>query len=94
VRWAVSTGASVSATLSSFQQFEEFRLGEGRALGAGGAADLAVGDRVSLNVGASVLRHSRGSGSPWNQSRVWTSARVSIGDDPGFRAVSRAEAAP
>ena len=72
---------------TTFQQIEEFRLGDGRAVGGGVSFDLLLTERVSLSGGASVLRHRDGGTaitSPWNQSRAWTSLRIAVGEDPGL----------
>ena len=76
---------SVSGT--SFQQVEEFRVGDGRALGGGFSFDLKVTERANLAGGMSVLRHRDGGSvftSPWNQTRGWTSLRINVGEDPGL----------
>lgn len=86
-RFAPSERLSVGLSASTFQQIEEFLVGEGRAFGAGASFDLAVTDRISLAGGASILRHRDGGTarrSPWNQSRGWTSLRIGIGGDPGL----------
>jgi len=78
-------GASLSAL--SFQQIEEFRVGQGRAYGAGASADWQWNDRMSVMGGFSVLRHRDGGNvftSPWNQGRAWTSLRFDLGGDPGL----------
>jgi hypothetical protein len=78
-------GASLSAL--SFQQIEEFRVGQGRAYGMGASADFLWNDRTSVMGGFSVLRHRDGGNvftSPWNQGRAWTSLRFDLGGDPGL----------
>lgn len=85
----LDTGEGATFTLSgtSFQQVEEFRVGDGRALGGGLSFDMVITDRASLSGGLSVLRHRDGGTvftSPWNQTRGWTSLRIGIGDDPGL----------
>lgn len=87
VRRSVGDRLAVSLALMTFQQIEEFRLGDGRAFGAGAAADYDFGGRFSLAGGASFLRHRDGGNvftSPWNQSRAWTALSVEIGGDPGL----------
>jgi hypothetical protein len=79
---------SLSATLSAltFQQIEEYRLGQGRALGGSASADYRFGDASSVAVGASLIRHRDGGNvftSPWSQGRAWTSVRFDLGRDPG-----------
>jgi len=88
-RWAHSERLSLTAQFMSFQQIEEFRVGDGRAFGGGLNFDLTVNDRVQLAGGGSVLKHRDGGSvidSPWNQARGWTSLRVAVGNDPGLGA--------
>jgi len=92
-RWSPAEDTYVVFTGRSFQQIEQYRLGDGRALGGGVSGGVPLMERVSATVGASVLRH-RGEGSavrasPWNQARGWTSLRILLGGDPGVR--TRAE---
>lgn len=87
VRYAAWDRLALSVTGTSFQQVEEFRVGDGRAWGGGFSFDLAVTDRVDFAGGMSVLRHRDGGSvftSPWNQTRGWTSLRLAVGDDPGL----------
>ena len=87
VRWGVSEDLSVSASVMSFQQIEEFRLSDGRALGGGVSVDAGLTERISLTGGLSALRHSdagEGVASPWSQMRAWSSLRVRLGQDPGL----------
>ena len=86
-RYQATERISGSATLTTFQQFEEYRLGEGRAFGGGASGEYQFSSGPAVSVGASVLRHrSQGTGlaSAWNQSRAWMSARFDIGRDPGM----------
>lgn len=86
-RFQATERLGVGATFVTFQQIEEFRLGEGRAVGFGGTADYAVDERIDLFGGVSVTRHRDGGTvftSPWNQTRAWTSVRISLGRDPGL----------
>lgn len=86
-RYHHSDRLSATATMTTFQQIEEFRLGDGRAIGGGMSFDLGVTDRTLLSGGLSVLRHRGGgttSASPWNQTRAWTSLRIELGSDPGL----------
>ncbi len=92
VRWTPSERVSVALSALSFQQFEEFRLGEGRAWGGGLSTDLGISQRASLSGGVSILRHDDRGGSvtsPWDQTRAWSSLRILVGDDPGLRGRSR-----
>jgi len=87
VRYRASDRMGVSGHATTFQQIEEFRLGDGRAIGGGLSADLMLTDRITVAGGASVLRHRDGgttSMSPWNQSRAWSSLRIAVGEDPGL----------
>lgn len=87
VRWTLRPGLGVSVQGMTLQQIEQFRLGDGRAYGAGVSADAELTDRINFVGGASVLRHTtegEAQESPWNQSRAWTSLRVRLGSDPGL----------
>ncbi|MHB1194955.1 MAG: hypothetical protein ACYC6F_18185 [Longimicrobiales bacterium] len=87
LRYTAWERLALSLSGTSFQQIEEFRVGDGRALGGGFSFDLAVTDRTSFAGGMSVLRHRDGGSvftSPWNQTRGWTSLRINIGEDPGL----------
>jgi hypothetical protein len=86
-RYAPSERLGVTASAETFQQVEEFRLGDGRAVGGGLGFDLGFGERARLSGGMSVLRHRDGGTttlSPWNQTRGWTSLRINVGEDPGL----------
>lgn len=87
MRYAASERLNVSVSGMTFQQIEEFRVGDGRALGGGASFDLAVTSRATLAGGVSMIRHRDGGTvftSPWNQTRGWTSVRINIGEDPGI----------
>jgi hypothetical protein len=87
VRYRASDRLALSGHATTFQQVEEFRLGDGRAFGGGFSGDLMLTDRITLAGGASVLRHRDGgtrSTSPWSQSRAWSSLRIAVGADPGL----------
>jgi hypothetical protein len=84
VRWSTSERLGVSLTGTSFQQIEQYRLGDGRAYGGGLSVDAEVTSRLSLVAGGSMLRHDRkgdGVESPWNQARAWTTLRLAIGGE-------------
>jgi hypothetical protein len=86
-RYQVSTSLTASVSVLSFQQIEEYRLGEGRAFGGTLAAAYALGERMLVSAGGSLVRHRDGGNvftSPWNQARAWTSLRFEIGGDPGL----------
>lgn len=88
-RFSPSDRLSLTATGMTFQQIEEFRVGEGRAHGGGLSFDLGVSPRARLAGGVSVLRHDNEGGvqdSPWNQTRAWTGLRIEVGGDPGLTA--------
>lgn len=72
---------------TSFQQFEAFRLGDGRAYGGGLGAEWTVTDRVRLDGLVSVIRQEAGRGGEndaWNQTRASFGLRYEFGDDPGL----------
>lgn len=78
---------SLALSATTFQQVEEFRVGDGRAFGGGLSFDFDATDRMALAGGMSLLRHRDGGSvftSPWNQTRAWTSLRIAIGEDPGL----------
>jgi hypothetical protein len=78
---------ALALTGTSFQQIEQYRLGDGRAFGAGVSIDASLTERLSFAGGGSLLRHRAerdGAASPWNQSRFWSTLRVRLGDDPGL----------
>jgi hypothetical protein len=86
-RYRIGEDLGVSLSALSFQQIEEYRLGEGRAFGMGASADYAWGERVSLVGGFSLIRHRDGGNkftSPWDQGRAWSSLRFDLGGDPGL----------
>jgi hypothetical protein len=87
-RMALNERLSVTATATTFQQIEQYRLGDGRGLGGGLSFDAELTDRILTSGGASLLRHTGGQAtvqdSPWNQSRAWWSLRVLVGEDPGL----------
>ena len=88
-RYMPSERVGASLTLMSFQQVEEYRLGDGRAFGASASIDYELSPRTSVLGGLSLLRHRDGGNvftSPWNQTRAWTSVRVELGGDPGLSA--------
>ncbi len=87
--WSPDPRLRVSVGAQSFQQFEEFRLGEGRAWGGLAGARAGLTDRITLDGGLSVLHQSPSGGqvdSPWNQARAWTGLRITVGRDPGLSA--------
>jgi len=87
VRFDAWERLALSLTGTTFQQVEEFRVGDGRAFGGGFSFDFDVTSRTSLMGGASLLRHRDGGStftSPWDQARAWTSLRIAIGEDPGL----------
>lgn len=73
---------------TSFQQFEAFRLGDGRAFGGGVAAEWTATDRVRVDGVLSVIRQDAGRGGAndaWNQTRASFGLRYAFGEDPGLR---------
>jgi hypothetical protein len=86
-RFEPADGMTVTLNAMTFQQVEEFRIGDGRAVGIGGSLDYRIGDRATLMGGGSVLRHLDGGAAiltPWNQGRAWSGLRVLVGSDPGL----------
>lgn len=85
LRWSPSDRVEIGVFGSSFQQFEEFRVGDGRVYGGGVTGAVQLLTRLHLDGGAALYRHDR-DGSPgdqlWNQARIWTSVRVEFGQDP------------
>jgi hypothetical protein len=92
VRFTPNDRISVAVSGTSFQQVDEFRVGEGRAVGGGLSFDLGITERITLAGGGSVIRHRNGdvfSSSPWDQSRGWSAVRIAVGNDPGLSARAR-----
>lgn len=88
VRWQATTDLALRASGTSFQQFEAFRLGDGRAVGGGLAAEWAATAAASIDAGLLVVRQDAGRGAAddvWNQTRAWFGLRWAFGDDPGMR---------
>ena len=84
--WTPSERTHLTFSARSFQQIEQYRLGDGRALGAGFSGGVGLTEDISVSGGASVLRHRTDGGvaaSPWNQVRASTSVRLEVGADPG-----------
>ena len=72
---------------TGFQQIEEFRVGDGRVVGATVAVDAALSERARLDLGGGAYRHrdaTRSDTFDWSQLRAWSSLRVEIGTDPGL----------
>jgi opacity protein-like surface antigen len=73
---------------TSFQQFEAFRLGDGRAYGGGFGLEWTVTDRILLDGAISVIRQEAGRDGPndaWSQTRASLGLRYEFGEDPGLR---------
>jgi hypothetical protein len=86
VRFEATDRLTASLSALSFQQIEEYRLGEGRAFGGSASAEYGWNDRIWLSAGFSLIRHRDGGNvftSPWNQGRAWSALRFDIGGDPG-----------
>lgn len=86
VRWSPSGGSFLALSGRTFQRIEQYRLGDGRAVGGGWSGGLVLAERITLSGGASVTRLRSGGGageSPWNQLRAWSSVRYRFGGDPG-----------
>ena len=89
VRFDPTERITVSLNAMTFQQIEEYRLGQGRAFGGGVTGGYELGDRATIALGASLIRHRDGGNvftSPWNQGRAWSSIRFDLGSDPGLAA--------
>jgi hypothetical protein len=87
LRYEASEWLSASLSALTFQQIEEYRLGQGRAFGGGASVDYRLGERTSMTAGFSLVRHRDGGTvftSPWNQARAWSSLRLELGRDPGL----------
>ncbi len=87
VRWSPRQDVSLTAYGTAFQQFEEFRVGEGAVWGAGlsGRAPLLYGS--SVDAGAALYRNTfrnRPGATDWNQLRAWAGLTIPIGSDPGI----------
>ncbi len=92
IRWKPLERLSVAATGTTFQEIEQFRLGDGRAYGGGLNFDLGVTSRASLTGGVTVMRLQDQGGSvdsPWNQTRAWSALRIRVGEDPGLSMSTR-----
>jgi hypothetical protein len=86
VRWSLDERVGVSLSGMSFQQIEQYRLGDGRAWGGGLSVDAEIVRRLSVVAGGSLIRHDQEGGgvqSPWNQARAWTTLRLEVGSDAG-----------
>ncbi len=91
VSWSASPDVRLDVTGVTFQRFEEFRLGDGRAIGGGLSGVAQVTERVGVSGG--VLRYRLWDADPaggpsidaWSQDRGWLSLRVALGRDPGLR---------
>jgi hypothetical protein len=73
---------------TGFQQIEEFRIGDGRVIGATLALDAELTRRVHLDAGGGAYRHrdgTRSSAFDWSQVRAWSSLRVEVGSDPALQ---------
>lgn len=94
-RWSHESGWSAYAGLSSFQQIEQYRLGDGGAWGGRLSVGLPVSERMNVESGVSLLRYGDVQGATalrpgWTQSRGWARVRVKIGSEPsGVRGVRR-----
>jgi hypothetical protein len=84
-RWRTDR-LNLAATVTSFQQIEEFRLGDGRVVGGSLAAGYELLDGTWLDGAMSMYLHrpeGDGARSDWDQLRAWMSVRVELGRDPG-----------
>ncbi len=86
-RWQATEALALRVDATTFQQFEAFRLGDGRALGGGLSLEWRVAPAVAVDGGLFVMRHDAGRGEPddrWNQTRSWFGLRYGFGEDPGL----------
>lgn len=92
-RVQVTPDLGVSLNGTAFQQIQEFRLGEGTALGGGVSVDARLPwEEMRLNGGISVFRagtDSRMLQPDWNQVRGFWNLSVPIGNDPGLEGSRR-----
>jgi hypothetical protein len=88
VRVFVTDELTLQMSGTSFQQFQAFRLGDGRAYGGSLGFDWALSPRVRLDGRLSMIRQSDGRGGPgesWNQLRGGMGLRYEFGSDPGLQ---------
>jgi len=86
VRWSPWDRLSLYVDGSSFQQIEEYRVGDGVVNGVGGGLELELLPRTRLLTGANVYRQdfeNRSSAADWNQLRAFASLNIGFGEDPG-----------
>ena len=87
VRYTPVPRLTASLSALTFQEIEEYRLGQGRAFGLSASAEFEWRDWASLSGGFSMVRYRDGGTvltSPWNQARAWTGLKVDLGADPGL----------
>ncbi|HUF67998.1 MAG TPA: hypothetical protein VMM79_05040 [Longimicrobiales bacterium] len=86
VRWDPGP-AAIRASVTVFEQIEEFRVGEGSVLGAGIDGTVRITTQVEIDAGLSLYRHTsdREDTADWNQRRAFVSLRLGFGRDPGMR---------
>lgn len=85
VRFSPGDAVDIALHGSTFQRFQEFRVGEGRVFGGGVSLGYQFTDRVRLDGGGAVYRHDSDvdrEASVWNQVRAWTALRFEFGEDP------------
>jgi hypothetical protein len=86
VRFRPREDLDIAIQATSLQQFQEFRVGEGRIWGGGGTVGFIVSDRIRLDGGLSIFRHAdegRQIQDPWSQLRGWSALRLEFGSEPG-----------
>ena len=91
VRWTKGDGTYVGASGSAFQTIYEFRVGNGRVLGASLDAGLRLTSELRLAADVGVYRHrlSDGAlGTDWSQRRASVRLEWAIGSDPGLAAAT------
>lgn len=86
-RFQANERVRVAVHGSAFQQIEEFRVGEGAAVGGGADVEIELTPRTSWSAGLSGYRNmfdNRNVDTDWTQFRAWSALTVEIGGDPGL----------
>ena len=86
VRWTRGDGTHLGASGSAFQTIYEFRVGNGRVLGAALDAGLRLTSELRVAADAGIYRHRLSDGAPgtdWSQRRASLRLEWAVGADPG-----------
>ncbi len=92
LRWQPHWRFGLTTFGTAFQQFQEFRIGEGVGIGAGLTLDLGITRRSALSGGIStyqLMYKNQPAAEDWDQLRGWIGLRIDFGEDPGMAAVRR-----